>query len=216
LHARDEDGSGMTDRQLRDEAMTLFLAGHETTALALTYTLHALAEHPEVSEQLLAELREVLGDRPLSVADLPRLRFTEQVVQESMRLYPSAYAIGRQAIEPCEVGGYHLPAGCSVLMPQYVVHRDPRFYDDPERFHPQRWADGLLKRLPKYAYFPFGGGPRICIGNTFAMMEAVLVLATICRRWRMSRTSISPLRFRPRLTLVPAEPVELLLRRVVG
>jgi cytochrome P450 len=212
LNARDEEG-GMTDRQVRDEAMTLFLAGHETTALALTYTLFALAQHPEVAERLQQELRDVLGDRPPTVADLPQLRFCECVVQEGMRLYPPAYGVGRQVLESCEVAGYHLPAGVSILMLQYVVHRDPRFYDDPERFHPQRWMDGLLKRLPKYAYFPFGGGPRICIGNTFAMMEAVLVLACICRHWRVSPASDAPLRFRPRLTLAPDGPVELLLLR---
>jgi cytochrome P450 len=214
LHARDEGGLGMTDKQLRDEAMTLFLAGHETTALALTYTLHALAQHPEVAEQVRAEIREVLGDRPPSAKDLPKLRFTEAVVQEGMRLYPPAYAIGRQSVEPCEVGGYTIPAGGTVLMVQYVIHRDGRFFDEPEKFHPQRWLDGLQKRLPKFAYFPFGGGPRICIGNTFAMMESVLILASLCRRWRVSPASNEPLRFRPRMTLAPAGPVEMVVSRV--
>jgi cytochrome P450 len=214
LHARDEgDGLGMTDKQLRDEAMTLFLAGHETTALALTYTLYALARHPEVAEELRAEVRAVLGDRPPAVDDLPRLRFTESVIQEGMRLYPPAYAIGRQAVEPCELGGYRIPAGGTVLMVQYVIHRDPRFYDEPERFQPRRWLDGLARRLPKFAYFPFGGGPRICIGNTFAMMESVLILASLCRRWRVSPSSNEPIRFRPRMTLAPAGPVELVLSR---
>jgi cytochrome P450 len=194
--------------------MTLFLAGHETTALALTYTLYALAHHPEAAGRLGAELRQVLGDRPPTAADLPNLRYTEMVVQEGMRLYPPAYAVGRQAVEACDVGGYRVPAGGTILTVQYVVHRDPRFYDDPERFHPERWADGLLKRLPKFAYFPFGGGPRICIGNTFAMMEAVLVLACICRRWQVSPGSSEPLKFRPRMTLAPTGPVELVLRRL--
>ena len=215
LHARDEeDGVGMTDRQVRDEAMTLFLAGHETTALALTYTLYALAHHPEAAERLRAELRKVLGDHPPTAADLPRLRFTEMVVQEGMRLYPPAYAVGRQAIDACDLGGYRVPAGGTILMVQYVVHRDPRFYNAPEQFRPERWEDGLLKRLPKYAYFPFGGGPRICIGNTFAMMEAVLVLASISRRWQVGPASEAPLKFRPRMTLAPAGPVELVLRRI--
>ena len=158
----------MTDKQLRDEAMTLFLAGHDTTALVLSWGWYVLAQHPEVVRQLEAELRDVLGGRTPSVADLPRLRYTDMVVQEIMRLYPPAYVIGREAVETCELGGWRIPAGGTVLMSQWVVQRDPRFYDEPERFYPARWADGLAKRLPKYAYFPFGGGPRVCIGNTFA------------------------------------------------
>jgi cytochrome P450 len=215
LHARDEqDGTGMTDRQLRDEAMTLFLAGHDTTALALTWGWYLLAQHPEVVAELEAELRTVLGGRAPSAADLPRLRYAEMVVQEVMRLYPPAYTVGRQAVEACEVGGYHLRAGASVLMPQWVVHRDPRFWDDPERFHPGRWADGLARRLPRYAYFPFGGGPRLCIGNTFAMMEAVLVLATLARRYRMRLVPGPPVRPKPRLTLAPERGIEVVLEKV--
>ena len=215
LHARDEqDGGGMSDRQLRDEAMTLFLAGHETTALVLTYTLNLLAGHPDVQDELREELRTVLADRPASAADVPRLAFAEMVVLESMRLYPPAYVLGRQAVEPCELGGYQLPANGTVLMPQWVIHRDPRFWDEPERFQPHRWADGLQKRLQRFAYFPFGGGPRVCIGNAFAMLETVLVLASICRRWRIRRASDAPLLFRPRMTLAPLNPVELVFDRV--
>jgi cytochrome P450 len=213
LRARDDGGSGMTDKHLRDEAMTLFLAGHETTALALTWTLDLLAENPDVQDQLSTEIREVLEDRAPTSADLPRLRFAEMVVTESMRLRPPAYVVGRQAVEAVELGGYRIPAGGTVLMPQYVVHRDPRFYDEPERFNPRRWAGGLRERLPKYAYFPFGGGPRVCIGNTFAMMEVVLVLASLCRRWRFEKASTDPVTFRPRMTLAPARPVLLRLRR---
>jgi len=131
------------------------------------------------------------------------------VVTESMRLRPPAYVVGRQAVEPVEVGGYVIPANGTVITPQYVVHRDPRFYDEPERFRPSRWADGLRERLPRYAYFPFGGGPRVCIGNTFAMMEAVLVLASLCRRWRFEKTVPVPVPVRPRMTLAPAGPVPL-------
>ena len=130
-----------------------------------------------------------------------------------MRLYPPAYIIGRQASEPCELGGYAIPRGGTILMPQWVMHRHPKYWDEPERFHPDRWADGLIKRMPKGVYFPFGGGPRMCIGNTFAMMETVLVLATICRRWRVEPASPTPLTFRPRMTLAPAGPVELVLHR---
>lgn len=215
LHARDEhDGTGMSDKQLRDEAMTLFLAGHETTALALTYALHLLARHPAIMDELRAEALAVLGDRAPTAEDATKLHFAEMTMMEAMRLYPPAYAIGRQTSETCELGGYRIPKDAAILMPQFVVHRDPRFYDDPERFHPQRWADGLAKRLPKYAYFPFGGGPRICIGNTFAMLETTLVLACIARRWRVIVPGDKPLRFRPRMTLSPAGPVELLFQRV--
>ncbi len=213
LHARHEsDGTGMTDKQLRDEAMTLLLAGHETTALALSWGWYLLAQHPEVVERLEAELRDVLSGRPPTVADLPRLRYTEMVVQEVLRLYPPAYAIGRQAIHRCTIGGYAVPAGATILMSQWVVHRDPRFYDEPERFHPERWADGLARRLPRYAYFPFGGGQRVCIGNAFALLEINLLLATIGQRFRFAHTpgpAVSP---RPQLTLQPDRPIRLRLQ----
>jgi cytochrome P450 len=214
LRARHEDGSRMTDRQLRDEAMTLFLAGHDTTALALSWTLYLLAGHPDVADRLGAELREVLGEPPRlpTVADLPRLRYTEMVIQEVMRLYPPAYIVGREAISACMVGRYRIPAGGTVLMSQWVVHRDPRFYDEPERFRPERWADGLARRLPHYAYFPFGGGPRVCIGNTFALMETSLVLATLARRFRCSvPPGEPPVGLRPQITLRPRGPINLRL-----
>ncbi len=214
LSARDEDdGSRMTDQQVRDEAMTLFLAGHDTTALTLSWGWYLLAQHPEVTRALVAEVDGVLGDRVPTPDDLPRLRYTEAVVQEIMRLYPSAYIIGRQAIEPCEIGGYGVPAGGTVLMSQWVVHRDPRWYGkDADVFRPERWLDGLQRRLPKYAYFPFGGGPRICIGNHFAMMEAVLVMATMARRWHFSRpANEAPVKPRPAVTLRPAGPIRLVV-----
>jgi cytochrome P450 len=187
LHARDEDDkTGMTDKQVRDEAMTLFLAGHETTALALSWAWYLLATHPAAEAALADEVRAVLGGRPATVADLPRLRTTEHVVLEAMRLYPPAYVIGREATAEVIIGGYRVPRGRTVLMSQWVVHRDPRFFERPEEFLPQRWADDLAARLPKYAYFPFGGGPRVCIGNTFALMEAVLILATVAQRYRFT------------------------------
>jgi cytochrome P450 len=214
LHARHEsDGTGMTDQQLRDEAMTLFLAGHETTALALSWGWYLLAQHPQVVEELQTELRQVLGGRPPTVGDLPNLRYTEMVVQEVMRVYPPAYAIGRQAIQACTIGGYPVPAGGTVLMSQWVVHRDPRFFDDPERFYPGRWADGLARRLPRYAYFPFGGGQRLCIGNTFALMELSLVLATIAQSFRFALTPGLVVGVRPQLTLQPDRPILLKLQR---
>ena len=215
LHARHEsDGSGMTDRQLRDEAMTLFLAGHETTALALAWGGYVLAQHPEAVEKLQAELRQVLGGRTPTAADLPSLPYTEMVVQEVMRLYPPAYAIGRQAVRPCTIGGYPIPGGGTILMSQWVMHRDPRYFDQPERFYPERWADGLAKRLPRYAYFPFGGGQRVCIGNTFALMELPLVLATIAQRFRFSLPPGPPVVPKPLLTLQPNGPILVKLHHV--
>src|SRR5262245_10896208 len=186
LRAQDsDDGTGMSDRQVRDEVMTLFMAGHETTAVALSWTWYLLAQHPEADTRLADELRAVLGDRAPSVADLPRLAYTERVVMESMRLYPPAYGLGRQAVRPTEVAGFPIARGVIVGMPTWSVQRDARWFDDPAAFRPERWANDLARRLPRYAYFPFGGGPRQCIGNAFAMMEAVLLLATIARRFRL-------------------------------
>ena len=185
LRARDGDGSRMTDHQLRDEVMTLFLAGHETTAIALSWTWYLLATHPAVERKLLAELRAVLADRTPSVADLPRLKYAERVVTEVLRLYPPAWSISREALQPCEIGGYRLAKGHVAMLSQWVVHRDPRFFDRPDDFDPDRWAAEGAAR-PRYAYFPFGGGPRLCIGAGFAMMEAVLVLATILQRFRLA------------------------------
>lgn len=192
LAAQDEDGSPMTDRQLRDEVMTLFLAGHETTALALSWTCYLLARHPAVEAKLAEQVRTVLGDRPPTAADLARLPYAEQVLQESLRLYPPAWTQARMPLEPCTVGGHPLPRGCVVVLSQWVIHRDGRWYDGPERFWPERWADGLARRLPRFAYFPFGGGPRQCIGQSFALLEATLVLATILQRWRLELVSQEP------------------------
>jgi cytochrome P450 len=187
LHAQDaDDGSRMTNRQVRDEVMTLFMAGHETTAVALSWTWYLLAHHPEADAKLAAELRTIVGDRTPAVADLPRLTYAEMIVNESMRLYPPAYAVGRQATKHAEIGGYAVPPGTIVILPTWVVHRDPRWYEAPDAFRPERWADDPGRRLPRFAYFPFGGGPRQCIGNGFAMMEAILVLATIARRFRLT------------------------------
>ena len=186
LHASDEDdGGGMTDRQLRDELMTLFLAGHETTAVALSWTWYLLAQHPSVEAQLVAELESVLGGRPPTTADLPRLAYTEMVVQEALRLYPPAWALSRGTRAPCEIGGQRLAAGTEVIMSPWVLQRDPRYFERPDDFHPERWRAGLAKRLPRFAYFPFGGGQRRCIGEAFAMMEAILVVATVAQHVRL-------------------------------
>ena len=212
LAARDaDDGSRMTDRQVRDEIMTLFLAGHETTAVSLSWTWYLLAQHPEVEATLAAELRGVLGGRLPTVADLPQLRYAEMVVMESMRLYPPAFTITRRVAEACEVGGHRIEAESTLIMSQWIVQRDARWFDAPEAFRPERWENDLAKRLPRYAYFPFGGGPRLCIGNTFATMETALLLATIAQRFRFRLApgaSVKPLLS---VTLRPAEGIHMTL-----
>lgn len=160
LHAQDEDGSRMTDRQLRDEAITLFLAGHETTAIALSWTWWLLAQHRQVEANLHAELEAQLAGRSPSMEDLPRLPYLERVLTESMRLYPPAWGMARTAIEDAEIGGYRIPKGAGISLAQWVVHRDPRWYENPEEFRPERWENDLIKKIPRFAYFPFGGGPR--------------------------------------------------------
>jgi cytochrome P450 len=212
LHARDEDDrTGMTDRQVRDEAMTLFLAGHETTALSLSWAWFLLAAHPEAEKRLHAEVDDVLAGRVATVEDLQRLRFTEAVILEAMRLYPPAYVIGREAIHECEVAGYRVSRGTTILMSQWVVHRDSRFFGSPEMFLPERWLGDEAKQLPKYAYFPFGGGPRLCIGNNLAMMEAVLVLATLTQRIRFMLRPGKTVEPWPTFTLRPRNGVPVVL-----
>jgi cytochrome P450 len=213
MQARDEDGHAMTDEQLRDEAITILLAGHETTALALSWTCYLLSRHPSVAHHLHEELNEVLGGRPPRVADLPRLRFAEMVVMEAMRLYPPAYALGREAVHDCTIAGYDVPARTSIFISPWVVHRDARWFDRPEEFLPERWAGNAAQRLPRFAYFPFGGGPRICIGNRFAMMEAVLMLACIARRFRLVLDDGKGVALFPSITLRPAHGLRMTLRR---
>jgi cytochrome P450 len=208
-----ERGGGMSDRQLRDEVMTLFLAGHDTTALALSWTWALLAQHPEAEARLHAELRAVLGGRAPTAADLPRLRYTEHVLTEAMRLYPPAWAVGRQAAADCAIGGRRVRRGTVVTISQWVIHRDPRFFPDADAFRPERWADGLAGRLPRYAYFPFGAGPRVCIGNGFALTEGVLLLATIARRFRLALEPGPAVTPQPFVTLRPKDGVRTVLRR---
>ena len=204
LAAQDEDGSRMTDHQLRDEVMTLFLAGHETTALTLSWAWYLLAQNPEVEKNFHAELDEVLEGRLPTVADMPRLKYTEKIAKESMRLYPPAYGVGREAIQEFELGGYRIPARAQLFMFQWVTQRDSRFFSEPNRFYPERWTEEFTNSLPKYAYFPFGGGPRACIGNYFAMMEVVLLLATIGQRFRFSLLPDHQVRLMPAMSLRPA------------
>jgi cytochrome P450 len=203
--ARDDDSAGgrMTDRQLRDEVMTIFLAGHETTANALTWTWHLLTLFPSVERKLHAEVDAVLGDRPPGAADMARLPYATMVLAESMRLYPPAWVIGRRALTDYSAGGYDVPAGSIVLLSQWVTHRDPRWFPVPERFDPERWTPEARAARPRFAYYPFGGGARICIGEQFAWMEGVLALATLARRWRLGPAEGQRVEPAPSITLRP-------------
>lgn len=203
LAARDDEGNGMSDQQLRDELLTLLLAGHETTALALSWTWSLLAKHPDVERLLHQEVDSALAGAAPRVEDLPRLPYAEKVVKEALRLYPPAYVILRLALEPVEIAGYALPAGSSVGMSPWVVHHDARYFPEPEKFAPERWTESFAQKLPRFAYFPFGGGPRICIGAQFAMMEAVLVLATIASRYRLRVAAEQKVELFPSITLRP-------------
>ena len=209
----EETGERMSDEQLRDEVLTILLAGHETTANALSWTWYLLAEHPEAEAKLWAELSEVLNGRAPTVGDLPQLRYADMVVKESMRLYPPVWAFGREGIEDCEIGGYHVPAGTQLIMSQWVTHRDPRYFENPDEFRPERWAEGAAEKPPRHAYFPFGGGPRLCIGRSFAKMEAVLLLATIAQEFGLRlarRQHITP---QPAITLRPKNGVLMVTER---
>ncbi|HEX9149267.1 MAG TPA: cytochrome P450 [Thermoanaerobaculia bacterium] len=213
MSARDDEGNAMSDSQLRDELVTIFLAGHETTAIALSWTWHLLAQHPLVKDRLVKELFDQLGRRPATVHDLPNLPFADAVVKEAIRLYPPAYVLGREALADCEIGGWRIPAGATVFVSPWVMHRDRRWFASPEKFLPERWLDGLGARLPRFAYIPFGGGPRVCIGDRFATMEAVLILATVARRDRLERTSAAEIGPFPSITLRPEGGVRMKLSR---
>jgi len=214
LLAKDEDsGAGLTDRQVRDEAMTLFLAGHETTAVALTWTWVLLDQYPPVRQRLENEVDEVLQGRPPAVKDLPNLPYTRQVIQEAMRLYPPAWTIGRQAVEAIQIGRYNLDPGSIVLVSPYAVHRQPEFFPEAETFNPDRFSPERERDLPRYAYIPFGGGPRICIGNNFAMQEACLILAAMVQKVRLSLVPGTDLTPDPLITLRPKYPILMRLTR---
>lgn len=206
--ARDEKGREMSLEQLRDEVMTLLLAGHETTSLALTYSLLSIATHPDVEEKLLAEFGDVVDERTPTAEDTRHLPYTSRVFREALRMYPPVYAIVREAIAPDELSGYHVPAGTTVVMYQWLVHRDPRFYENPMAFRPERWTDDFEKQLPRFAYFPFGGGPRRCVGSHFAQLEALLVLVTLLQRYHLELVSSPSPPLTAALTMRPKTPVE--------
>ena len=215
LQARDEDGSTMDEQQLRDETMTLFLAGHETTAHTLTWTWYLLAQHPEVRSKVQQEVDAVLGDRPATFNDLPQLPYIERVVTESMRVCPPVWAIDRSALHDVNIRGIHIPQRARVVMSQYVLHHDPRWYPDPERFDPDRWTPEMKAALPKFAYFPFGGGPRLCVGEPFAWTEAILLVATLSRYWEAHLAADARIEFQPAVTLRPKYGVKMTLRKRV-
>jgi cytochrome P450 len=209
MNIRDENGEGMTDQQVRDEAITLFLAGHDTTALALAWAFYLLYTHPEVAQKLRAEVDRVLGDRLPTVADLPALQYTDWVFKEVMRLYPSAYFASREVAEETQMGGHTLKKGGQLFYLAYHIHRDTRFFPEPERFNPDRWDNNFEKSLPKCAYVPFSAGPHICIGNQFALMEGRLLLAMIAGRWNFERVPGPEIYPVPHITLYPSSAIQM-------
>jgi len=211
MEARDEDGGQMNDKQLRDEVMTFLLAGHETTALALSWGWYLLSQNLQAQRELQQEVDRVLEGRLPNLSDLSSLGCAERVIKESMRLYPPAWAVARQVIKDSELSGYRIPAGTNVVMSQWVMHRDSRFFSDPETFDPNRWLTEQCQRLPKFAYFPFGGGPRQCIGASFAMMEALLLLTTIAGKFHVHPLGGDPVVPLPSFTLRPREGIRVAL-----
>jgi cytochrome P450 len=222
LLTRDEDEegdsgrSGLTDKQVRDEALTILLAGHETTANALTWTWYLLSQNPEAEAKLHAEIDRVLASRLPGLDDLPNLRYTEGVFAEALRLYPPAWAIGRRARRDFYVGEYKIPAESIVLMSPWVVQRDARWFSDPLKFAPERWQTAESESRPKFSYFPFGGGARTCIGERFAWMEGVLVIAAVASRWCLRMVSGQQVDTRARITLRPKYPMRMIVELRAG
>ena len=212
LEASSGEANPLSDSELRDEVMTLFMAGHETTAVALAWSIHLLGQNQEAATALQTELADVLGGQLPTVADLPRLQYTEAVVFEALRLYPPAYALSREAIKPTTVAGRALPKGGIAFISVWATHRRPDIFEAPSMFRPERWLDGLAQRLPRGAYLPFAEGPRKCIGAYFAMQEMILVLATIARHVSLEAPMLHEIRPRPAVTLRPAEPIRLTVR----
>jgi cytochrome P450 len=213
LEAQDEDGTGLSDREIRDEITGFIAAGHESTSNALTWTWYLLSQNPDADATMYAQLDEVLRGRLPSVEDLESIPYVEQVFTESLRVIPVAWGITRMVVEEHEVGGYTIPPGSIVTVSPWVVHHDPRWYPDPDRFDPERWTKELRTSRPRYAYFPFSGGHRMCIGQPFAVLEATLVLATIAQRWRLGLEPGHPVEMEPRVTLRPHHGMRMIPER---
>ena len=207
LQARDDDGSGLSDSELHDQVMTLLLAGNDTTANALTWTLMLLAQHPEQEAKLRAEIDEVVGDRLPTLSDLASMSLIDKVLNESMRLYPPAWIVGRELTNDCQIGGHSLKRGTVLYMSEWVVHRNPRYFPEPDTFWPDRWNDQYAQQLPRCAYFPFGAGPHVCIGKSFALMESKLILIAILQRYRLSLVDKESIELLPSITLRPSSAV---------
>jgi cytochrome P450 len=214
VDARDTDGARLTDKQVRDETISFFIAGHATIAAALTWTWYLLSRHPESWRRLRAEVEEVLGDRRPGAADVARLRYATMVVQEAMRLYPPIYLVLRRALADDEVGGYRIPAGADVALCPYVTHRHPAFWDNPEGFDPERFAPERAGRRHRMAFFPFSGGPRRCIGEGFAQLQLPLVVAMVSQRYRLSLLPSRPAEVGVAVTLRPRAPLLVRVERV--
>jgi cytochrome P450 len=209
----DKTTTSMTAQQLRDEIMTLFLAGHETTANALTWTLYLISENRKVEGKIVKEINQVLeSKRRPTVDDIPKFQYLRNVFTESLRLYPPAWAIGREAIDSVAIGDYTIPPGSVVIMSQYITHRDPRFFAEPNEFIPERWSVEMKSNLPRFAFFPFGGGSRVCMGEPLAWMEGILLLVTLLRYWKLETMPEHPVELNPLITLRPKYGMKMILK----
>ncbi|MFQ5961726.1 MAG: cytochrome P450 [Candidatus Methylomirabilales bacterium] len=214
LSARDEEtGEGMSDRQLRDEVMTMFVAGHQTTSNVLAWTWYLLSKNPEVQRRLQAELVRVLGSRTPTYQDVPQLTYTRMVIEEAMRLYPPTWITARRPVEADTIGGYHIPANAVVLLSPYVTHHHPAFWENPEGFDPDRFTAEQVAERPRYAYFPFGGGPRVCVGRSLALVEAQLIIATVAQQYRLDLVPGYPVEPQAMMTLHPRHGVLMTLHK---
>ena len=213
LHAKDENGQCMSTKQIRDECMTVFIAGHDTSALALTYTLYLLSRHPKIKRRVRQEIATQVGVRRPTADDVQSLVYTKQVLKEAMRLYPPAWGLLRQSIEDLHVGGYHIPKGSTLMFSQWIEHRNPTYFPDPLRFDPDRWSVERAKNIHKFAYFPFGAGPRVCIGSHFSMMSLSLVIATLLQRCEFTFAEGADLQTRATISLRPANRLQVRVQR---